>query len=189
MPTVIALSLRIPLSQIQSTTYAFFPDETHSTIRRVFIPQNAPWTKRHFCGFCGTHLTHWSEEIEGEADWVYVSLASLNNESLERLDNAGFFSSKEDIETNVLQVDRKTGQEAGEGIQGTEVKGAPWFEDMIKGSQLGRIRRRSGGHTSSDGKSRIEWEIVEIGDGDDDDDNRIQGTGKRKYEEDTEMKG
>jgi hypothetical protein len=87
----------------------------------------------------------------------------------------------------VLQVDRETEQEAVEGIQGTEVKGIPWFEDMIKGSQLGRIRRRSGGHISSDGKSRIEWEIVEIEE--DDDDNRIQGTGKRKFEADIVMKG
>ena len=53
-----ALSLRVPLSQIHSTTYAFFPDEPPSTIKRVFTPHHAPYTKQHFCGLCGTHITH-----------------------------------------------------------------------------------------------------------------------------------
>lgn len=185
-PIALALSLRIPLSQIQSRTYAFYPDETHSSIRRVFIPQSAPETKRHFCGFCGTHLTSWSEISRDEADWICVSLASLKNESLERLDDAGFLSSREEIETDVLQVDHDSEQQTGHDSQGEEVKGASWFEDMIKGSQLGRIRRRTGAHTSSDGMSRVEWEIVEV---EDDDGNHIQGTGKRKYVEDAAMKG
>lgn len=77
-------------------------------------------------------------------------------------------------------------QQSGRISQEAEVKGAPWFEDMIKGSQLGRIRRRTGEHTSSDGKSRIEWEIIEV---EEDDGNSIQGTGKRKYAEQVEMEG
>ena len=184
MPINLALSLRIPLAEIQSTTFAFYPDETHSSIRRVFIPPKSPETKRHFCGFCGTHLTSWSEIDEEEADWICVSLASLKNESLERLDDAGFLSTREDIETNVLSVDRDLEQSLAHSNQKAEVKGAPWFEDMIKGSQLGRIRRRTGEHTSSDGKSRIEWEIIEV---EDDDGSSIQGTGKRKYAEEVHM--
>jgi hypothetical protein len=203
----LALSLRIPLSQIQSTTYAFYPDETHNSIRRVFIPQHAPETKRHFCGFCGTHLTTWSEINREEADWVCVSVASLKNESLERLDDAGFLSAREDIESDVLQVGHHQHAEQdddighGHGFQRELVKGASWFDDMIKGSPLGRIRRRvttatAGGRTSSDGRSRVEWEIVEFQEGDDGGDhddegdgNQIQGTGKRKFAEDTEMNG
>lgn len=86
----------------------------------------------------------------------------------------------------MLQVGRDSERQLGRNTQEAEVKGAPWFEDMIKGSQLGRIRRRTGEHTSSDGKSRIEWEIIEI---EDDDGNSIQGTGKRKYTEEVEMQG
>lgn len=96
-------------------------------------------------------------------------------------------SSREDIKTDVLQVDHDSERQTGHHSSGDEVKGASWFEDMIKGSQLGRIRRRKGGHTSSDGKSRVEWEIVEVEE-DDDDGNHIQGTGKRKYVEDAAMK-
>lgn len=86
----------------------------------------------------------------------------------------------------MLRVELDSEQQLGHGSQGAEVKGAPWFEDMIKGSQLGRIRRRTGEHTSSDGKSRIEWEIVEV---EDDVFDSIQGTGKRKYAEEVEMEG
>jgi hypothetical protein len=39
----------------------------------------------------------------------------------------------------------------------------PWFESMLEGSPLGRMRRRTGGGVSSDGRTRIEWEIVEYG--------------------------
>lgn len=86
----------------------------------------------------------------------------------------------------MLQVKRDLEQKSGRNSQEAEVKGAPWFEDMIEGSQLGRIRRRTGEHTSSDGKSRIEWEIIEL---EEDDGISIQGTGKRKYAEEVEMQG
>jgi hypothetical protein len=33
--------LRVPISRYQSFTTAFYPDETHSSIRRTFTPQHA----------------------------------------------------------------------------------------------------------------------------------------------------
>jgi hypothetical protein len=33
--------LRVPLSRYQSFTTAFYPDETHSSIRRIFTPHSA----------------------------------------------------------------------------------------------------------------------------------------------------
>ena len=47
--------------------------------------------------------------------------------------------------------------------EGREARGMPWFEEMVEGSELGRIKRRRGGETSPDGSTRIEWEVVEIG--------------------------
>ena len=42
-------------------------------------------------------------------------------------------------------------------------RGMPYFEDMVENSRLGRIRRQRGGQTSQDGRTVIEWEVVEIG--------------------------
>lgn len=175
-----ALSLRIPLSHLRSTTYAFYPDETHSTIRRVFTPRHAPHTKRHFCGFCGTPLTHWSEEPEGAADWVHVNLGSLKSESVEKLADEGLLETSKDM-TDINQ----------EGAiqtrpEGREIQGVPWFEEMIEGSELGRIKRQRGGQSSVDGRSKVEWEVVEFSG------ESAANTGKRKLDEvgresDTEM--
>lgn len=45
-------------------------------------------------------------------------------------------------------------------------RGMPYFEEIIENSRLGRIRRQKGGHTSADGSSKVQWEVVEVG-GDD----------------------
>ena len=40
--------------------------------------------------------------------------------------------------------------------------GIPWFEEMIQGSQLGRVgKSRRGMGVSNDGSTRIEWEVSE----------------------------
>lgn len=184
------LSLRVPLSRLQSTTYAFYPDETHGAIRRVFTPRNAPHTKRHFCGFCGTQLTYWSEETREEADWICVSIGSLKSESLEKLEDAGLLAGAEENE----KVETSDGNDGEKGTMkrklNRESTGTPWFEEMIQGSELGKIKRRRGGQSSSDGRSKVEWEIVEFTA--DDEENSIVGTGKRKIEiseDDVEMRG
>ncbi|KAL6713761.1 hypothetical protein ACLMJK_008253 [Lecanora helva] len=191
------LSLRVPLTTIHSTTYAFYPDETHNSIRRVFTPHHAPHTKRHFCGLCGTPLTHWSEETPDEAEWVYVNLSSLKNDSMEKLADAGLFSGGTD---DVKTRDRSQGSpqpNTGRSNQrelvteGREIRGNPWFEEMIEGSELGNIRKRRGGKTSSDGRTLVEYEVTEFESGDGD--GVLTGTGKRKLgslgdEDDVEMK-
>ena len=187
------LSLRIPLTTLRSTTYAFYPDETHSSIRRVFTPSHAPHTKRHFCGLCGTPLCHWSEESPEEAEWVYVNLGSLKGESMERLEDAGFLSGEaeeEDAIQSTQSTAARSNQIATVG-EGREVRGMPWFEEMIEGSELGNFRRRRGGGRSTDGKTIVEYEITEFESGDID--SNTSGTGKRKLgsrgdEDDVEMR-
>ena len=47
-----------------------------------------------------------------------------------------------------------------------EVRGQPWFEEIIEGTRLGRIKRRRGGKVSHDGRERVEWSVVEYEEGD-----------------------
>ncbi|KAL9098660.1 MAG: hypothetical protein Q9163_005722 [Psora crenata] len=184
------LSLRVPLTAIRSTTYAFYPDESHSSIRRVFTPSHAPHTKRHFCGFCGTPLSYWSEEIPEEAEFVRVNMGSLKSESVEMLQDAGLLEPSFDDSENKETRDASTSL-AKRTLR--EIRGNPWFEEMIEGSDLGRIKRIRGGRTSSDGNTTVEWDIVEIGV----EEEGIGGiaTGKRKLgefgegENDTVMRG
>ena len=189
------VSIRVPLSQMHSTTYALYPDETHNAIRRVFSPYHAPHTKRHFCGFCGTALSSWSERTPEEAQWIVVNMSSLRHESLERLQNAGYLSAPEEEEDNTeneLSREQPSQSPAFEHQEPTrELRGSPWFEEMVEGSELGRIRRRRGGQTSTDGRMRYEWEVVEIGG--EEAENTATGTAKRKLgvmgmEDDVDMR-
>ena len=172
------LSLRVPLAQIHSTTYAFFPDESPSTIKRVFTPHQAPHTKRHFCGLCGTPISHWSEETPEEAEWIYVNIGSLRRDSIERLEDAGLLLGVESGGKERGQTATGATKRVANLGQGREVRGTPWFEEMIQGSELGRIKRRRGGETSSDGHTKVEWEITEFESGEGD--VAAASTGKRK---------
>lgn len=172
-----SLSLRVPLSHIRSTTYAFYPGETHADIRRMFTPPHAPHTKRHFCGFCGDSLTRWSEQHQDDADWVHVNLGSLRRGSVEKLADQGLLPGSDASLGATMAQPTDTAIENTSPGEGREIQGAPWFEDMIEGSQLGRIKRRKGGHSSADGRSRVSWEVVEYTSEPSDNGNNL---GKRK---------
>ncbi|KKZ61114.1 hypothetical protein EMCG_04259 [[Emmonsia] crescens] len=79
--------LRVPLDWYRSSTTSYFPDETHSAIRRTFIPPNAPHSQRHFCGFCGTPMSYWSEDPPEEADFMSVTVGSLFSEDQDALED------------------------------------------------------------------------------------------------------
>lgn len=75
----------------------------------------------------------------------------------------------------------------GRGLQATL-----WFEEMIEGSELGKIRRVRGGRSSLGGGGRVEWEILDFGD--DEEEDRVQSIGKRKLDmvgkgDDVELRG
>lgn len=200
--------LRTPLTAIQSTTYAFYPDETHSSIRRVFSPSHAPHTKRHFCGYCGTQLSFWREDMSdaNAAEWVFVNLGAIGGEGLDTLDAWGILGSLDqddeddeeaertaDMEDDTALVSASTrrgpdGRVVRTRAQGArEVRGQPWFEEVIEGTRLGRIKRSRGGQTNADGRGHVEWSVVEYeegtGDEDEGEDGELQvpnGNGKRK---------
>ena len=121
-------------------------------------------SKRHFCGFCGTTLTFWSEAEPGEEDWICVNLGSLENGSLRILDEMDILPSPMDEERQLEEIpaEKATGQSVVVRSGNREIKGQPWFEELIEGSHLGKLKRRRGGETSKDGSSKVEWEIVEF---------------------------
>lgn len=114
-------------------------------------------------------------------------MGSLRSSSLELLQDAGLLQatpegsrspSKPQEQVITRQSTRNGNREVG--TQNREVRGNPWFEEMIEGSELGRIRRRRGGQVSKDGSETVEWEVVEIG-GEEEDTGGT--TGKRKLGE------
>ncbi|CAI7587654.1 hypothetical protein N7533_006011 [Penicillium manginii] len=175
--------LRVPLHWYNSHTESFFPDETHTSIRRSFSPRHAPETQRVFCGFCGTPLTVWTEEPHEEADFMSVSIGSLFSEdqrALEDLDLLpGDFDEEEDedqveaevsgsfttppLGTSSVVVPSFTGTgHISRNFQHGRAGAIPWFEEMVEGSRLGRLMRsRRGMGVSDDQSTSIEWEVSE----------------------------
>ncbi|MCJ1309624.1 hypothetical protein MMC25_003284 [Agyrium rufum] len=174
--------LRVPLTWFQSSTSAHFPDETHAEIRKVFTPLHQPDTKRHFCGYCGSPLTHWNERTKDNAEWIFVSLGSLENESLNDLSEHGLLpNTLEGDSDERYDSSATTRAEREDGAR--EIHGQPWFMDMIEGSRLGNLRRRKGARTSADGRSKVEWEVVEFVPAEESTQPGGVGSGKRKVEE------
>ena len=103
----------------------------------------------------------------------------MKNESIERLEEAGFLTAAaaevgaEGSSERAPQISSVTRRD-----EGREARGIPWFEEMVEGSELGRIKQRRGGETSADGSTRIEWEVVEIGG--DDGESQATSMAKRK---------
>ncbi|KAL3447017.1 hypothetical protein BJX65DRAFT_277786 [Aspergillus insuetus] len=201
--------LRVPLSWYQSYTQSYFPDETHGTIRRIFSPQHAPHTQRVFCGFCGSPLTYWSEEPRDEAEYMSVTIGSLYGDDqrlLEDLDllpqwegsegstpgNTNTTTDAQASDSSMPAFSIPSGEPAS-GIARTHrhgtTGGIPWFEEMIEGSELGRLMRtRRGVGVSGDQSATIEWEVSEWTDtGAETKGASAQAVGKRKRGEHTDI--
>lgn len=181
--------LRVPLDYYHSSTFAYYPDESHSTIKRSFHtpaprPGHAP-TRRQFCGYCGTHLTSWNEGHpsggDSTADYIDVTLGSLLDESLNKLEQLKLYTDLDSesesglVKDDEAQVDndthiptteppaRTSGRSRGVGLHRMQGRGIPYFEEMVENSRLGRIKRQRGGQTSADGRATVQWEVIEIG--------------------------
>jgi len=128
-------------------------------------------------------LSHWSEETPQEAELIYINMGSLKSESVDRLQTTGLLSAPIGDEERPQTAGDQPRSVATTG-QGREVRGTPWFVELIEGSELGRIRRRRGGETGIDGKTKTEWEVTEFESGSGEDD--LVGAGKRKHDSLTE---
>jgi hypothetical protein len=176
----------VPLSWFHSTTYAFFPDETHRAIRRTFVSPFEDSTRRQFCGYCGTQISQWQETDQGEQDFINLTLGSLVDEDLERLRELGMLEVEGERKEEEEEEEEVTGQESDvqkyRPIQGVAHRGAPWFEEMAEKTPLGKVKRQKGGHTTTSGDStvEVEWEVFEWNG---DEGESTTGTPKRKIGE------
>lgn len=171
--------LRVPLDWYQSHTESFFPDETHSSIRRIFSPRHAPEIKRIFCGFCGTPLTVWTEDPLEEADFMSVAIGSLFGDDQRALEDLNLLPDDHVEEAPHADISSSTLTPARElsssiivpSFSSTNISrsfyhgttgGIPWFEEMVEGSRLGRLMRaRRGKGVSNDNSTSFEWEVSE----------------------------
>ena len=154
-------------------------------IRRVYTHPSQEHAKRHFCGFCGTPLSYWSEQPRSEAEFINLTLGSLLQEDLRDLEDLGLVP--EDSESQSQGAEDKD-ERPSRSTALQHSFGVPWFDSMVEGTRLGRMRRRSHGiRQSEDGSVKIEWEIVEDISPDVDMDEASSGSGsgsaKRKMHE------
>lgn len=187
LATPLAAYIRVPLTWYQSTTHAFFDDETHAMIRRVYTHPEQEHSKRQFCGYCGTPLSYWSENPPSEADFIHLTLGSLLREDLRDLESMGLIPDSPS-DSGSQEETEKPAQTPGL----RQSHGIPWFDGMVEGSRVGRMCRRHGLlRRSRDGTIKIDWEIIEYSDSGDEqksthDDNvnmKLTHHGKRKLQD------
>ncbi|KAI5928721.1 hypothetical protein F4810DRAFT_717274 [Camillea tinctor] len=180
--------IRVPLSWYHSQTFAFFPDETTTTIRRVYSHPAEQYTRRNFCGFCGTPLSYWTEQPRSEADYIQLTLGSLLTEDLHGLEEMGLIpdeSASDDMNTAPATASVNPSNQSSQ-LVGRDITTIPWFETLISGSRLGNMHTTKTVHQSRDGRVRVEFEVTEWT-GNDEPDNEAEAspsesstTGKRK---------
>jgi hypothetical protein len=102
----------------------------------------------------------------------------LIDEDLERLGELGLLGEvDEDEGTAIVNATPFSGARPTNNAS-LHNRGAPWFEDLVEDSPLGRMRRQKGGQTSEDGSVAYEWEVVEWSSADQD-----NTAAKRKIED------
>lgn len=152
-------------------------------IRRTYTAPQEQHTLRHFCGFCGTPLTFWSEEPRTEADYIQLTLGSLCSEDLGDLEDLGLIPEPESPPTPTDTTMAAADESRVAVYDGRDTIGAlPWFDTLVEGSRLGTMKTTKGSGQSRDGSVRVEWEIVEYTE-DDGDGNDTPQSGKRKLDE------
>ena len=146
------------------------------SIKRSFTSPYTPNSRRQFCGYCGTQLTSWNERTRDEADHISLTVGSLLDEDQEMLGELGFLpssSESSDDEVSVAGPSRTTDRSRTVARSEPQSRGAPWFEEIVRNTRLGRFKQQRGGHTESG--VHVEWEVTEWTEGDDGDDEGSHG--------------
>jgi hypothetical protein len=126
-------------------------------------------------------LTSWHERTRDDAEHICVTVGSLLGQDQDLLGKLGFLPSGDSSDEDAGSVG---GPSKLRSVVYSEpqARGAPWFEELVENTRLGRIKQQRGGHSSHDGRVRVEWEVVEWEEGDDADDEGGSPS-KRKYRE------
>lgn len=103
-----------------------------------------------------------------------VTLGSLLSESLDLLEQLEMLSTAENSSSEEGEEDEPQTSAAAAlqprataQVGSVRNRGMPYFEELVQHSALGRVKRRKGGHTSRDGRTTVEWEVVEVDEGGD----------------------
>ncbi|KAK3947747.1 hypothetical protein QBC32DRAFT_76037 [Pseudoneurospora amorphoporcata] len=177
----LAAFLRVPLAWYHSTALSFSPDERTSMIHRAYTSPFEQHSMRHFCGFCGTPLSYWSEEPRSEGDFIQLSLSSLHPEDLADLEDLGMLpDSESEGEPEVDVTKKQEGKEAVTQVGRQIVGGIHWLDTLVEGSRLGTLRASKGRHQNTSGTVQVEWEVVEWTEGDNGSSSSSPRNGKRK---------
>jgi hypothetical protein len=190
----LTLWLRVPLAWYTSATFAHFPDETRSSIQRSFTSPFTGDHRRVFCGYCGTPLSSWNERTRDEAEHISLTVGSLLDDDQELLAELGLLPGSESSDEETAEPAAETSQPmATRSAARSEprVRGAPWFDDLVQHTRLGRFKQQRGRHMA--GRVQVEWEVTEWTEGDDTDDEPRATPPKRKIgqveaAEDSEMR-
>ncbi|KAH8195469.1 hypothetical protein TruAng_010368 [Truncatella angustata] len=171
--------LRVPLTWYHSRTYPFFEDESRLAIRRIYAHPSEEHTQRHFCGFCGTPISYFTEQPRSEANFIQLTLGSLLTEDLHDLEELGLLA--EDDQGDMMDITPTTpGAGNDSQLTGRDFTHIPWFDSMMQGSRLSNVRTSRGARESRDGTVHVEWEITEWTGDDNDESSESSATGKRK---------
>lgn len=150
-------------------------------IHRAYTSPFEQHSMRHFCGFCGTPLSYWSEEPRSEANFIQLSLSSLHPEDLADLEDLGMLpDSESEGETEAEASEKQAGKEAVKQIGRQVVGGLPWLDTLVEGSRLGTLRASKGRSQNKSGTVQAEWEVVEWTEDDSSSSGSSPRNGKRK---------
>ena len=153
-------------------------------IHRAYTSPFEEHSMRHFCGFCGTPLSYWSEEPRSEADFIQLSLSSLHPEDLADLEDLGMLpDSESEGETDTDVSKKQEGKEEARQIGRQTVGGLPWLDTLVEGSRLGTLRASRGRHQNKSGTVQVEWEVMEWTEDDSGSSSSSPGNGKRKLDD------
>jgi hypothetical protein len=163
------------------------------SIKRNFVSPYMSNTRRQFCGYCGTQLSSWNERTRDEAEHISLTVGSLLDEDQEMLGELGFLpsSSESSDDEAATPEPSRTSRSRSVARPEPQSRGAPWFEEIVRNTRLGRFKQQRGGHT--EGGVHVEWEVTEWTEGDDVDEDGSATPNKRKIgdiddADDTEMR-